>query len=161
MKADIESTNQPHVLAICFDYMQNIQLPQVPVQETFYLRQLTVNVFSIHNITNNTGNIYIYHESITKKGPNEVFSFLCDYLKDVPPEITEIHLYLDNCSGQNKNHSLSKLLLVMTDTRQFNKIEHFFPLRGHSVMPCDQDFGIIKRYIKRHDRFFSVHELTE
>ncbi|KAJ8875942.1 hypothetical protein PR048_023850 [Dryococelus australis] len=54
----------------------------------------------------------------------------------------------------SNNHSLSRLLLAMTDTRQFNKTEHFF-------MPCDRDFGIIKRYIKRHDRFFSVHELTE
>lgn len=29
--------------AICIDYMQNLQLPCVPVQETFYLCQLTVS----------------------------------------------------------------------------------------------------------------------
>ncbi|KAJ8872309.1 hypothetical protein PR048_025913, partial [Dryococelus australis] len=119
MKADAESTNQPHVLGIYFDYMQNIQLPQVPVQETFYLRHLTVSVFGIHNITNDTTKIYIYHEGIAKRGTNE---------------ITEIHLYSDNGSGKNKNHSLSRLLLAMIITQQ---------------------------YIKRHDRFLSVHGLTE
>lgn len=36
-------------LVICFDYMQNLPLPHNPVQDIFYLRQLWVFVFCIHN----------------------------------------------------------------------------------------------------------------
>lgn len=59
------------MLSIAFDYMQNISLPFIPVQDTFYLRQLTLNVFCIHN----------------------------DYLQSVPEEYTEVHVFSDNWNG--------------------------------------------------------------
>ena len=58
--------NEPHVLAIAFDYMQNIPLPMIPVQETFYLRQLSVNLFSIHDVKCNKGHAYVYHVSTAR-----------------------------------------------------------------------------------------------
>jgi len=48
--------------------MQNIQIPKIPVQELFYLRQLTVSVFCITNIKANTSSLYIYDEGEEKKG---------------------------------------------------------------------------------------------
>ena len=69
-------------------------------------------------------------------------------------------MYSDNCVGQNKNHALSRLFLALTDNKRFEKIEQFFPIRGHSFLPCDRDFGIIKKELKKHDRIYSIHELT-
>ncbi|KAJ4426942.1 hypothetical protein ANN_26741 [Periplaneta americana] len=66
-----KSKDQHHVLAIAFDYMQNISLPVIPVQGTFYLRQLNVNSFCIHDVKKNHATLYIYNEGIAKKGPNE------------------------------------------------------------------------------------------
>lgn len=81
------------VLGVCFDFMQNLQLPQIPVQEVFYLRQLTVNVFNIHNLANNKGKFYIYHEGTAKKSPDEVCSFLLDYINEnVPSNIKKLYL---------------------------------------------------------------------
>lgn len=42
---EVKERNEPHVLDLCFDFMQNVPLPRIPVQETFYLRQLTATVF--------------------------------------------------------------------------------------------------------------------
>lgn len=95
------------------------------------------------------------------KEPNEVCSLLMDYLEHVPPEIKEIRIFSDNCSGQNKNHSLARLLLALTQTARFDKIEQFFPVRGHSFLPCDRDFAIIKRQLKKLDRIYSLREITE
>ena len=95
---------QNHVLSISFDYMQNISLLIIPIQDTFYLCQLTVNVFCIHNIKNNTAQIYLYHEGEARKSPDEVCSFVYDYLQSVAEEYTEVHVFSDNCGGQNKNH---------------------------------------------------------
>lgn len=62
-----KSKDQHHVLAIAFDYMQNMSLPVIPVQGTFYLRQLNVNSFCIHDVKKNHATLYIYNEGIAKK----------------------------------------------------------------------------------------------
>ncbi|CAH1995956.1 unnamed protein product [Acanthoscelides obtectus] len=106
--------------------------------------------------------MYIYHERQAKKTANEVCSFLLDDLKDVPRNnINEIHIYSDNCWGQNKNHTLVRMLLALADSGQFSKIVHYFPIRGHSFLPCDRDFAIVKRKLKKHDRISTVHQLAE
>lgn len=161
LQADTSMNNEPHILSLSIDFMQNIQLPVIPVQETFYLRQLTTNVFCIHNNKSHKATVYVYHEGLANKGCNEVCSFLYKFLQDIPSEITELHLFADNCAGQNKNHTLTRLLLYLTDTGRFTKIEQYFPVRGHSFLPCDRDFATIKRTLRKHDRLYSVHELTE
>nr|CAI5821873.1 unnamed protein product [Callosobruchus analis] len=90
------------VCAISFDYMQNLPLPNIPVQEIFYFRQLWVYAFQVHNLKTNKGHFYTYHEA----------------------------------------------------TKRFKKIVHYFPFRGHSFLPCDRDFGSIKRVIRRADRIY-------
>lgn len=156
-----EGKKDETTLAIAFDYMQNVQLPQIPVQEIFYLRQLSVNVFCIHDIKNKNSYFYVYHEGQAKKGPNEVSSFLYDYLCNVPQNIKNVRLYSDNAAGQNKNHCISRMLLALTDSGRFESIRHYYPIRGHSYLPCDRDFGLIKRNLKRHDRVYTLHEITE
>lgn len=73
MTNEVESKDEPHVLAICFDFMQNVQLPRIPVQETFYLRQLTTRFFVC-----TCSFIYIMktEEEEAKTGPNEVCSLV-------------------------------------------------------------------------------------
>jgi len=54
---------------LCFDYMQNLPLPNIPLQEIFYMRQLWVNVFSIHDLKINKSKMYMYHEREAHKSP--------------------------------------------------------------------------------------------
>ena len=49
----------------------------------------------------------------------------------------------------------------LTDSKRFTKIQHFYPVRWHSYLPCHRDFGLIKRLLRRTDRIFSLHEITE
>lgn len=63
---------KPEMTAICFYYMQNLPLPYISVQKVFYHRQLWVNVFEIHNLKENTGHCYVFHEGEAHKGPNEL-----------------------------------------------------------------------------------------
>ena len=153
--------NEPHVLEIAFDYMQNIPLPMIPVQETYYLKHLSVNFFSIHDVKCNKGHVYVYHEDTARKSPDEVCSFVYNYLMSAPPQFTEVHVYSDNCGGQNKNHALNRVFLALTDTGRFDRIEQYYPIRGHWYLPCDRDFAVIKRKLKRYDRLYTVHQITE
>nr|CAI5855164.1 unnamed protein product [Callosobruchus analis] len=53
------------------------------------------------------------------------------------------------------------MLLEVTDTKKFDKILQYFPVRGHSFLPCDRDFSIIKKVLKKRDLIYNVHDLTE
>lgn len=100
--------------------MQNLHLPRIPVQDMFYLRQLTINVFGIHNMKNYTGTFFLYYEGTAHKGTNEVCSFLYHYLTIyVPHEIKELYIFSDNCPAQNKNHCVIRMCQALVDSGRF------------------------------------------
>lgn len=147
------------VAALTFDFMQNLPLPNIPIQEIFYLRQLWVNCFGIKNLKTGKSVFYVYHEGIANKGSNEICSILLHYFDNfLDGNIKELFLFSDNCPGQNKNHTVIRFLTALTDTERFNNIKHYFPIRGHSFLPNDRDFGVVKRKIKKHDRIYVPDE---
>lgn len=148
---------------ICIDYMQNLQLPVIPVQESFYLRQLTVNVLCIHNLKDDKVSFYVYHEGTGTKGPNEVVSFLLHYLDSHPEfqSVAHFHFFSDACAAQNRNHTIVRFFSALVSTNRFQKVEQYYPTRGHSFLPCDRDFAILKRKIKKSDRIYTLKEYVE
>uniref|UniRef100_A0A8D8ZZE3 DUF7869 domain-containing protein n=1 Tax=Cacopsylla melanoneura TaxID=428564 RepID=A0A8D8ZZE3_9HEMI len=135
------------ILGVCFDFMSVTDLPKIPVQETYYFRQLSVNNFGIHNLGENSCTCYVYHEGITRKTPDDVCSFLNHYLLNFVRDKTykELHLFADNCAGQNKNHALVRFVMALVELKNFETVKVFFPQRGHSFLPCDRDFALIKK----------------
>lgn len=157
-----ECKHRDDLVGLAFDFMQNLQLPEIPVQDLFYLSQLSVSVFCITDLKTEKSFLYIYHEGIAAKGPNEVCSFLMDYIRNhISVEAKELRLFSDNCPGQNKNHCLIRMCMGLVESGRFSKIEQIFPVRGHSFLPCDRVFGTIKRKLRKHDRVYNVHEYTE
>ncbi|RZF36716.1 hypothetical protein LSTR_LSTR005029 [Laodelphax striatellus] len=53
------------------------------------------------------------------------------------------------------------MLLALTDCKKFEYIRHYYPIRGHSFLPCDRDFGLVKKSLNKYDRVYSLHEITE
>jgi hypothetical protein len=130
--------------------MQNLPLPNIFVQEVFYLHQLWVNVFCIHDLKNNNTKLYVYHEGEANKSPDEVCSFLWHYIQnEVPNSTKKLLLFSDGAAGQNKNYTVSRFLLNLCDSNRFKSIIHFFPTRGHSFLLCDRDFGAIKHPLRK------------
>lgn len=144
------------VAGICFDYMQNLPLPHIPVQEVFYLRQLWVYVFCIHDIKKGTSEFHLYHEGMGNRGPNEVCTFINDYItNNVPKKVKELHLFSDATGGQNRNNTVIRYLMTLVSSGRFEKVIQYYPVRGHSFLPCDRNFGLVKRHLKRTDRVYS------
>lgn len=150
------------IAALCFDYMQNLPLPSLPVQEIFYYRQLWVNEFCIHNFTTEKATFYSYQEGECLKGPNEVCSFLNDYIKEnIPNDVKQLHLFCDGCPGQNRNNTVLRFLLALTITKRFEQVSIYFPQRGHSFNDCDRDFATVKRKIRREDRIYTPQQYED
>lgn len=161
-EAKTRCQHEEDFLGLCFDYMQNVSLPIVPVQQLFYLRQLTVSVFSIHNIKTGKNTIYLYHEGQAHKGPDEVCTFILKYIQEyVGTSIKKLMLFCDNCGGQNKNHCFVRLNMALVDSGRFQEIDHMYPMRGHSFLPCDRAFGVLKRSLRRCERLYTPRQLVE
>lgn len=132
--------------AICIDFMANVSLPVIPVQDLYYYRQLTVNTFGIHDIKSGKMTCFVYHEVEGGKGANDVCSHLKYYIDTfIHPGIKLLLIFADNCTGQNKNQPIVRFLMALIELKRFESVEMLFPLRGHSFMPCDRDFSIIKK----------------
>jgi hypothetical protein len=142
--------------------MANVSLPCIPVQDTYYLRQLTVNVFGVHNLGTRQMTVFIYHEGEGGKGSNEVCTMLNWYITNkIVKGVKTLYLYGDNCSGQNKNNRLVRMMIGLCEIKRFNEIKIISPIRGHSFMPNDRDFGIIRRKLKKEELYYSLEEVTE
>lgn len=99
---------------------------------------------------------------MAKKGPNEVTSMLNNSLLSASisqENYKVLELFSDNCGGQNKNHTLSRFCLALTDSGKFESVIEFFPTRGHSYLACDRDLSLVKRQLKNHDRLYSMDEI--
>lgn len=70
------------MVCICIDYIANISLPCIPVQDMYYFRQLTVKVFGIHNLATRQSTIFIHHEGEGGNGSNEVYTMLNWYIEN-------------------------------------------------------------------------------
>lgn len=150
------------VCGLVFDFMQNLPLPHIPVQEIFYMRQIWVYAFCVTNLKDNSSRMYVYSEGTAKKGANEVCSFLLDYITECVPETAKtLLLFSDSCPGQNKNHTLIRFCLGLVESGRFENIIQRFPIRGHSFLDCDRTFGLFKRSIKKADRIYHPMEYVE
>jgi len=74
--------------------------------------------------------------------------------------ITELNLFSDSCSAQNKNQFVVATLLYYINYKNtiFNKINHIFPVRGHSYMPPDQVFGRIEKCLRKKEILLSPQQ---
>ena len=155
------SSKDPSVSALSFDFMQNIQLPKTPVQDVYYLRQLTYNLFSIQNLGQNKSKIYTYHEGLAKKGANEVVSFIWDYIQyELSDSVKHLHLFSDATCGQNRNNTMIRFCMSLVNSGRFESVTQYFPIRGHSFLPNDRDFAIIKRDLKKNARIYLPKQIT-
>jgi len=157
-------------ICVCFDMEQNQPLPKLSVEEVFYSRQvwlynLTVMInSSLHTIDGT--HIFTWLETQSGRGANQVSSGVIHFLKWLDEEKSKVsgppktlRLFSDACSSQNKNSVMIGVLAMFLNTcHSFNKIQHFFPVRGHSYMPPDRVFGVIEKKMRKKESIVSPRE---
>lgn len=136
--------------AIAMDFQKNLPTPNIPTNDVYYRRQLTLNSFNIHVLSTGSATFYAYPETIGGKGSNEVVSFLHHFIfVQLDAKVKTLYIFCDSCGGQNKNFTVFRYLhYVVNVTKRLDKIEVTFPIRGHSYMECDRDMGVINQKIR-------------
>ena len=136
---------------IAKDYQKNMPLPLTGVSQEYYKRQLWIHNFCIHDTVQDQATMFVYAENYAGKGPNEVISCLDFYIRSLPSEITKLRIFADNCFSQNKNRYIISYLYAIVNSK-LDEIHVFYPLPGHSRMPCDRDFGRIEKKRRKKDK---------
>lgn len=149
----------PSVETICFDYQQNLPVPVLTTGDIFYARQIWVFNQLFHSCSNNKSVNYMFDETVGKKGCIETVSFLWHFInKYISETVTTLHIFTDNCGGQNKNAVMVHFLSVLVKNSRFLKIIHHFPEPGHSFLPCDRDFGLIEKKKRKKEILYLPEE---
>lgn len=160
-KTELSKTNV-HVEVITFDYQQNLPLPVSSSGEVFYKIQMWVFNFCIHVASTGKSYFFLYDETIAGKGQNEVISLLNYFFKNIiRPDVTDLYMFSDNCSSQNKNFVLTQYLFSLVEIGKFKLIYHRFPEPGHSYLPCDRSFGAIEKRKRRYDKIYLPNEYAK
>lgn len=155
------SEQNENIVGLVFDYMQNVKLPKIPVQEVFYLRQLTLPVCCIYNTKTNQSHVNLYHEGQSKKGSNDVTSFIIksDMKEMIPKEVNELHFFSDNCWGVKTKivYYVKSVLLCVTPVGQ-NLSSNSFHWEDTPTIFWDRSFSTIKRPIKNKIGFLLIRK---
>ena len=163
------------------DYGQNMELPLYNQQQpgtSYYFSPLSVyNLgFVDHAYEYKDGSItehmlaHVYHEGIGKKGGNNVCSLVMKSMKELGwikfdddgKPITGGHLVLnfDNCTGQNKNNVMMKLIPFLYETKYFSKITFNFLVVGHTKNAADRLFNSLKDQYHK-ENIFTMDQLDK
>lgn len=132
-------------IAVAMDYQKNVYLPNIPTNDVYYMRQLSMYAFNIHVLGTAQSLFYTYPENLAKKGSDEVCSFLFDFLMNhANNSIKHLHLFCDSAGGQNKNYSVFRFMhYIVHSIRRLDSIRITFPIRGHSYLECDKNMGLV------------------
>lgn len=102
-----KAKSDPEILAVAFDFQQELHMPNHTANDVFYRRQLSLHSFNIHELAGDNVYIYAYDETIGKRGADDVASVLSHFIKTyVSQDVKHLELFCDSCGGQNKNYTI-------------------------------------------------------
>lgn len=104
---------------------------------------------------------HLWTEDQGTRGPEEVGSSILAYL-----EIMKINniafdnliAWSDSAGGQNKNFFIVCLWHYLINTGVFKKIDHKFPVVGHTFMDSDRDFAAVEKAIRKQQNIYTVDQ---
>ncbi len=128
------------------DLQQILPTPRLHTGVAYYKRKMWTYNFCIHNIKTGKSTMYVWHETVAKRGSSEVASCLKKWLDDeyAKGDFGRLIVVSDNCAGQNKNINLVLMYLRELHSNRLTDIDHVYLVPGHSHMACDRNFGNIE-----------------
>ncbi len=158
------------------DYGQNMELPVYNSQQpgaTYYYSPVSINNLGMVDHAHDYGDgevkeqmyVHVYHEGVGKKGANNVASLIVKMLQQLnllqeDSAGGELNVIFDNCSGQNKNDMVLKLVVWLKAAGYFIKVNFIFLVIGNTKNAADRLFNSLKHEYQKKN-LFTMEELIE
>ena len=151
----------PSTVTAAFDLQQVIYLPQSKRSEIFYKRRLACYNFTIYDIANGDGHCYLAHEGLTKRGANEIASYIYDFLKQKDTdEVKEVNFFCDGCPGQNKNTIIPSMIhWFVRHSVNVEVVSIYFFETNHGQCEGDAMHSVIERKLRKAEKIFLPSQL--
>ena len=144
------SIKDKNFLCISYDLQKVLPVPKAEVSQMYYKRKLAVYNFTVFNLGNKSGDCFMWHEGIAKRGANEIASSVYSYIIDEARNnnTREVTIYSDNCMGQNKNSAVALMYAkVVATIPTIDVITHKFLEKGHTENEGDSMHSVIEKSI--------------
>jgi len=128
---------------------QCLPTPHLETSVAFYKRLYWTYNLSTDNLATGQASCYLWHETIARRGANEIASCVYHEVSNLPNNIKTVILYSDFCAGQNKNSFISAMFFTILEKKtSIQQINHKFLVPGHTHMECDSDHSLIEKQKK-------------
>lgn len=131
-------------VSVTFDLQSVLQIPSSDVSLMYYSRKLYAYNLTIYEAASQKSHCYTWTEINGQRGSSEIGTCLYRWIQNLPDNVTEISLFSDTCSGQNRNQFIAALFLFIVQNSTLNIIEHNFLESGHSYMEVDSMHSAIE-----------------
>ena len=130
---------------ISFDFQQNLPTPNLKHNDVYYARQLWTYNFGVHDCVAEKGYMYMWDETLAKRGSSEVASCLEHFFQNFCTGAKSLVAFSDGCGGQNKNLTIIGLYQELHRNGVYEILNHKFLTRGHTFLRNDSDFAQIEK----------------
>ena len=133
---------------VSFDFMQNLPMPNLTHNDVLKYKHLLwmyMYVFGIHDMVLDCGYMYMWDETVAKRGSSQVASCPRHFFETYRTGARSLVSYSDGCGGQNKNLMVLGLYSELHQQGVYDILDHKFLTRGHTFLRNDSDFAQIEK----------------
>ena len=158
LKDKERSKTEKDLVVACFDLQQVLLTPKGFESSLYYKRRLNTYNFSIYDYETAEGFCYVWNESISGRGANEMASCVYHFIEKYSMAGKKRFIfYSDNCSSQNKNKFYISMLWYAMNKFSLRSVEHKYLIAGHTQNENDSVHATIEN-ISRKKEVYSTQQ---
>lgn len=152
------SKTEKDLAVACFDLQQVLLTPKGFESSLYYKRRLNTYNFSLYNYETADGFCYVWNESISGRGANEMASCVYDFIEKFSKKGKKRFIfYSDNASSQNKNKYYISMLWYALNKFGLKSVEHKYLIAGHTQNENDSVHSTIEN-VSRNKEVYSTSQ---
>ncbi|KAJ8888585.1 hypothetical protein PR048_008077 [Dryococelus australis] len=129
MKTEYRANHDKTIVSATLDLQSVLQIPASTYSQMYYSRKIYVYNLTVYEATHP-------HKAWSdgQRGSCEIGTALLQWTQQLPDTVTEMSVFSETCSGQNRSQFISALFLYAIENTNVQIAEHNIVEKGHTYM---------------------------